>query len=133
MDKVTEACEKHWAAHKDDCSGFVKAVAAELGVTVTGPANDIVDHMGGLPWKPVASGKAARDQADLGYFVLGGLKATGHGHVVVVVSGPLNRDTYPTAYWGRLGGEGKRATTVNWSWNSTDRDKVTYAYYNTLP
>jgi hypothetical protein len=133
MDKIKIACDKHWKAHKADCSGFVKAVAGELGFTVTGQANDIVDQMATLPWKPLASGKDAKAQADLGYLVLGGLKATSNGHVVVVVSGPLNRDKYPTAYWGKLGGEGKKATTINWSWNATDRDKVSYAYYNQLP
>jgi hypothetical protein len=129
MDKVTKACETHWEAHKDDCSGFVKAVANELGVVLTGQANDIVDHIGKLPWKALSSGQEAKKQADLGFFVLGGLKATSHGHVVVVVQGPLNRKKYPTGYWGRLGGTGRKATTINWSWNKNDRDKVFYAYY----
>ena len=128
-DRVTKACEAHWESHKDDCSGFAKAVANALGITLTGQANDIVDKMGALPWKGLDSAKAAKDQADLGYLVLGGLKATKNGHVVVVVSGPLNRETYPTAYWGKLGGEGRKATTINWAWNKTDRDKVVYAYY----
>ena len=133
MDKITQACEKHWDPHKDNCSGFVKAVATELGFTLTGQANDIVDQLSVLPWTTVTCGKQAKEQADLGYFVVGGLKATANGHVVVVVTGPLNREKYPTAYWGRLGGEGKKATTINWAWNSSDRDKVTYAYFNQLP
>jgi hypothetical protein len=127
--KVAAACETHWATHEDDCSGFVKAVAKEVGVTLTGQANDIVNQMKTLPWKSLGSGAEAKKQADLGYLVLGGLKATKNGHVVVVVAGPLGQGKYPTAYWGQLGGVGRKATTVNWSWNKTDRDKVEYAYY----
>jgi hypothetical protein len=129
MKQVTEACDKWWDTYKADCSGFAKAVAKEVGVPLSGQANDIVVAMQKDPWKPLASGKEAKDYAELGFFVLGGLKATPNGHVVVVVKGPLNREKYPTAYWGRLGGTGKKATTINWSWASTDRDKVSYAYY----
>jgi hypothetical protein len=133
MNKIEEACVKHWDAHKDNCSGFVRAVATELGLAVEGDANGIVDAMAQTPWKSLTSGAEAKTQAELGYFVLGGLKAAGHGHIVVVTPGPLNREKYPTAYWGRLGGEGRQATTINWSWNASDRDKVVYAYHTTLP
>ncbi|MGC4085940.1 MAG: hypothetical protein QM736_28385 [Vicinamibacterales bacterium] len=126
---IVAACEARWDANKGDCSGFVRAVAADLGITIRGLANDIVDQMASGPWVKVASGSDAKRQADLGRFVLGGLKAKGHGHVVVVVAGPLAKGQYPTAYWGRLGGEGRKATTINWAWNADDRDLVTYAYY----
>ena len=125
--KVRAACEKHWNAFKGDCSGFVKAVAGELGMTVTGQANEIVETMKALPWKPLRSGAEAKTHAELGYLVLGGLKASPNGHVVVVVKGPLNRGKYPTAYWGRLNGEGRKDATINWSWNETDREKVSYS------
>jgi len=46
-----------------------------------------------------------------------------------VVTGEVNQGKYPTGYWGSLGGVGKKATTINWSWNAMDRDKVRYAYY----
>ena len=39
---VRDACEACFDAHKDDCSGFVRAVAASLGVTLQGLADDIV-------------------------------------------------------------------------------------------
>jgi len=132
MFTVIKACEARWDAYKDDCSGFVKAVATEVGITLTGQANDIVDQMQRLPWKVLKSGREAEEHARLNFFVLGGLKATGHGHVVVVIPGPLNREMYPMAYWGRLGGQGRKATTINWSWNQIDRDNVTYAYYSAI-
>jgi hypothetical protein len=31
---VKTVCESNWDAYLDDCSGFVKAVATELGVTL---------------------------------------------------------------------------------------------------
>ena len=51
----------------------------------------------------------------------------GHGHVVVVVSGPLAHKVYPTAYWGRLGGVGRKDTTVNYAWKSADLPNVVFA------
>ena len=132
MFTITRVCEERWEAYQDDCSGFVKAVATHLGITLTGQANDIVDQMQVLPWKVLKSGKEAEAHARLNFFVVRGLKASGHGHVVVVVPGPLNRETYPTAYWGRLGGQGRKASTINLAWNQTDRDKVTYAYYSVI-
>lgn len=80
----------------------------------------------------IGCGAGARAKALAGKFVVGGLKAAGHGHVVVVVAGPLSHGKYPTAYWGSLGGIAKKNTTVNWSWNKTDRDKVIYAYRNII-
>jgi hypothetical protein len=126
-DKVVAACKKHWETHKNDCSGFAKAVATELGVALTGQANDIVDQIQASPWQTLASGQDAADKTDSA-LVVGGLKANPNGHVVVVVPGELNRGKYPVAYWGKLGAEGKQATTVNWAWDATDRDKVVYGW-----
>jgi hypothetical protein len=126
--KIVDTCEAHFDAHSHDCSGFVKAVASGLGIVMTGMADDIVDEIQTAPWTALADGVAAKAQADLGFFVIGGLKDTPHGHVVVVVQGPLAHGKYPTAYWGRLGGTGRKNTTINWAWNAADRDRVTYAY-----
>src|SRR6202034_2574503 len=98
---IIDACEAEWDAHQSDCSGFAKAVAARLGVTLTGMANDIVGEIAQAP-----------DPA--------------HGHVVVVVQGPLAHGLYPTAYWGQLGGVGKKDMTLNWAWTAGDRDNVVY-------
>lgn len=124
--RVVAACEADWEAHKSDCSGFVRAVAADLGVTLHGLANTITDRIQKAPWTVLKSGKEAAQQASKG-LVIGGLKASRHGHVVVVVPGPLAHGKYPTAYWGHLGGVGRKNTTINWAWNHKDRDRVIYA------
>jgi hypothetical protein len=136
--KVIDVCEDEWPANKGDCSGFVKDVAASLGMRLSGQANDIVDQITGPGWTKVTDGKAAKQAADEGKFVVGGLKGgdqqtpSAHGHVVVVVAGPLAKDQYPTAYWGTLGGVGERAKTINWAWKATDRDNVSYAFQSLI-
>ncbi|PIK73843.1 hypothetical protein CS379_06055 [Methylobacterium frigidaeris] len=111
----------------------MRDVAADLGITLEGNADAIVDRIAGAGWQALADGRAAKVAADQGLFVVGGLKGSdqqepsAHGHVVVVVAGPLARGLYPTAYWGRLGGVGERAKTVNWAWRAADRDRVVYA------
>jgi hypothetical protein len=124
---VKDICEKYWGSYKDDCSGFVKAVARDLNVTLTGQANDIVDQIQKSPWKILKNGKEADSDARGGRFVVAGLKDDPNGHVVVIVPGVLAHDKYPTGYWGHLGSVGYKNTTINYSWNSTERDKVIYA------
>jgi hypothetical protein len=89
VQKILSLCEKHWVKYQKDCSGFVKAVASEIGITITGQANDIVDQLSGLGWSRCKNGIDARQKALEGNFVLGGLKSAPHGHVVIVVRGPL--------------------------------------------
>ena len=103
-----------------------------MGITLTGMANDIVDQIQASPWTLLADGIAAKAQADAGSFVIGGLKDNPHGHVVVVVQGPIDpiHDKYPTAYWGSIRGAqfAARDKTVNWAWDASDRDSVIYAW-----
>jgi hypothetical protein len=133
---VRAACEAEWDAHKADCSGFVIAVGARLNAVIQGDADLISQALGaGGVWQKLADGAAAAAAAQQGKFVVGGLAGAqqtppaAHGHVVVVVDGPLNRGTYPSAYWGRLGGVGAKDQTINWAWSVADRDKVIYAAY----
>ncbi|WP_444996092.1 hypothetical protein [Aliikangiella sp. IMCC44359] len=125
--KILTLCEKYWATYQQDCSGYIKAIASELKIPLSGQANDIVDQIQRDPWRILKSGVEACLQATSGMFVVAGLKANPHGHVVVVVPGPLSHSKYPTAYWGSLGGIAKKNTTINWSWNKIDRDNVIYA------
>jgi hypothetical protein len=136
-DRVSEACEACFDAHAGDCSGFVRAVASQLGVQLHGLANEIVDTIrDGDDWTPLPDGIAAAQAAAAGKLVIGGLKGSEqarpdpHGHVVVVVTGPRAHDAYPSAYWGRLGGTGDKDKTINWAWNAEDRDKVSYAEHD---
>jgi hypothetical protein len=126
---VTTVCEAHWNAHSNDCSGFVKAVAGELGVTLEGQANDIVDAIQEFPWATANDGADAASKALMGNLVIGGLKALTNGHVVIVVPGSIKDGKYPTAYWGSLGGIGMKNMTINWSWGAADRDRVVYGFY----
>jgi hypothetical protein len=130
--RIINACEAEFAAHISDCSGFVRAVAQDLRAALHGLANEIVDQIHSAPWVVLKDGIEAQKKADAGYFVVGGLKDNPHGHVVVVVQGPLDpsHHKYPTAYWGSLLGSsysGKKKT-VNWAWSAADRDRVTYTY-----
>jgi hypothetical protein len=136
-DRVREACETCFTAHASDCSGFVRAVAGQLGVGLEGLADQIVDTIrSGSGWTPLSDGIAAAQSAATGKLVIGGLKGSEqvtpdpHGHVVVVVDGPLARGAYPSAYWGRLGGIGDKDKTINWAWRAGDRDRVSYAEHD---
>ena len=114
---IVDTCETHWSHWKSDCSGFVKAVSKELNIYMSaGQANAIVDWLTySSSWINLGTdrGKAHSYAAD-GYFVIGGSKSTGHGHVAVIVAtGDLNR---PNGYWGQFGGVGKKNTSITYSW-----------------
>src|SRR6266446_9467 len=92
QNKVVAACEKHWDQFKSDCSGFVKAVAQDCGILLTGQANDIVDQIQKLPWQVLKDGAAVGHEASVkanAGLVIAGLKDTPSGHVAIVVPGPL--------------------------------------------
>lgn len=133
---ILAACEAEWEAHKADCSGFVKAVAARLQIPLHGLANDIVATISQPPWLRLADGVQAEKAAAGGRFVVAGMRGSDqaapaeHGHVVVVVKGePLAHDRYPFAYWGRLGSVGRKNETLNFAWNPQDRDRIVYAAF----
>jgi hypothetical protein len=139
-DRVREACKACFKANQGDCSGFVRAVASEVGVILSGPAKDIVDTIraGGV-WQILSDGTAAASSAAAGRLVVAGLRGdeqfehSNHGHVVVIVAGPLAHGRYPSAYSGSLGGEGAEFETINWAWTEHDRDRVTYAEHDVPP
>lgn len=134
---IASICAQHYDAHLHDCSGFARAVAKAVGVELTGLANEIVDTLATESdgWERLDSGAAAAEAAKT-RLVIGGLRGdeqavpNQHGHVVVVVPGPLNRDKYPTAWWGSLAGKPDRDKTINWAWSVADRDKVVYAAHS---
>ncbi|TFW19881.1 hypothetical protein E4L96_11060 [Massilia arenosa] len=125
-DPVMAACEQHWPAHKYDCSGFVKAVATDLSIELFGQANQIIDYLDhSARWQNLGADPAtATTRANSGEFVIAGLKATGHGHLAVVVKS--NSGRYPIGYWGQFGGIGKRKTSLNFSWRRSDWPKVQF-------
>jgi len=128
--KILKACKNKFGANKGNCNKFAIAVAAEFKIELSGIADNIVDEIQTDPWIKLHDGIEAKNKADEGWFVIGGLKAADtipginrppvtHGHVVVIISGPLAKGKYPTAMWGSLGGPlpspGKN--TINFSWN----------------
>lgn len=130
--RVIHCCETHWQKHKSDCSGFVKAVANDLSIPLSGNADDITDYLLGLPTQTTDGATASRWAAQ-DNLVIAGLKGSEHlpprqhGHVVIVVPGELAHGKYPVAYWGTLGSEGKKRTPLNWAWNHNDRDRLVFA------
>lgn len=139
-DRIKDACIACFDVHKGDCSGFARAVADRLDVELQGIADAIVDTLrSGEGWTPLPNGVAAAASAKAGRLVIGGLKGSeqarknGHGHLVVVIDGPLMRGAYPSAYWGSLGGQPGRGLTTNFAWAEADRDRVSYAEHALPP
>ncbi|HLJ29461.1 MAG TPA: hypothetical protein VKY85_22320 [Candidatus Angelobacter sp.] len=136
--KIIDICEHEYPANKDDCNKFVKAVSQDLGVTLFQPGDDadkivqrLLDAADWVRLQP-GDGVGAKAKADAGLYVIAELKGADHnpprkhGHVAVVVSGPLAKGKYPTAYWGSLDGTPGRRQTLNFAWTANDRDKVEY-------
>jgi hypothetical protein len=137
---VRDACVDCFAANAGDCSAFARAVANEVGVPLTGLADDIVDTLrGGGNWTELADGPAAAAAADAGKLVLAGLKGSEqatpnvHGHVVVVVAGAPYQGIYPYAYWGSLGGSPGQDKPIDYAWVHADLPKVTFASHDLPP
>src|SRR5581483_3516406 len=75
--KVIDACEAVWEANKTDCNHFVRAAAAEIGITIPAgkDADGILDWLAEQHWPEVDDGSAAKEAADGGQFVIVGLKS----------------------------------------------------------
>lgn len=130
---IINECESQFETYKNDCSGFVKAVATAFSISLNGQADEIVDQIKSADWTHLQNGMEAKEKADNGWFVVAGLKgednvpAQNNGHVAIVVSGPIAQGKYPSGYWGKLGSIGEKNKTLNWAWNAACRDKVYYA------
>ena len=137
--KIIAACEKCWPAYSSDCSGFVKAVAQELGVSLYGNANAIFDEIHNAPWQAIGSGDSSATCAGVaasnGLFVVGAWKNPNSGesgHVAVIVDSNNSSHTVPyrnraMAYWGQLGGVGEKYEMHSQSWGSSKRPEVFYS------
>jgi hypothetical protein len=146
---IHAACVAAYEQEKANCSGFVRAVGAAIGVTLTGNADAIVTTIDSQ-WETINGGKAALDAARLGRFVLVGLHSTQHekkpqhGHVAIVIGvdgptartweGELYRGKFPPVWGGSLGMSACSPGTlsVGHVWNRTDRENVLYRAYTTV-
>ncbi|WP_322047516.1 hypothetical protein [Paraburkholderia sp. J67] len=125
-DPVIRACETRWETHKNDCSGFVRAVAADLGISMTGLANQLVASMSSsAAWRDLGTSQSqAISYANNGYLVVAGLAEPGHhGHVAIVVRAT---SAVPIAYWGKLHSVGRKHASIHWSWTAADLQHVHY-------
>jgi hypothetical protein len=136
---IIASCQRHLPAYFNDCSGLVRAVANDCGVFLMGNANQITDQLSQAPGV-LSSGAAAARAAAAGKLVVGGVKADKHGHVVIVVDGPLHAGKYPYCIWGQYHGltvGGKTYNiggiisqgTADWAFGADTRDTVTYAAF----
>jgi hypothetical protein len=135
---VEQACIDLFEANKDDCSKFAKAIASRFRIDLIGQADDIFSQIQQEPWTPVPGTdlEAAANAAGFatqGYLVMGALRSgdlgESHGHVVVVVAGPLVGGSYPLAYWGSIdqGHEGAHRG-VNYAFRHPYCDRVRYGW-----
>lgn len=129
---VLETCKKHYEAFKKDCSGFVRAVAAELGHPLAGNADNITAEID-VKWTKLVDGAAAAKAAGEGKFVVAALAGKDHvptqkhGHIVVVIDGELYHGIYPKCWGGSLGNyQSMGDKSVGEVWNKTSRDRVIY-------
>jgi len=139
-DEIIEACRaaRGVAANAANCNEFVIVVASKCGVTLRGNADQIMSEITSPPWEQLHhDGIAASTAAAKGALVVGGMTSQtlgdAHGHVLIVVKGPLAHGKYPTAYWGSqnpaIREDGGLGTTLNFSFNTQDRDRVIYACF----
>ncbi len=78
--QIISICEANCEAHKSDCSGFVNAVSAALGIATFNPddnADSIMEKLRARnDWTALAAGdgRTAKVRADSGQFAVAGLK-----------------------------------------------------------
>jgi hypothetical protein len=134
LDKLLAACQDNYAANQKNCSGFLRAVARTLGKQLFGvTADEQTDFVRGH-WMPVTVAEAVK-WAGRGSLVVACQKGPEHvppqhhGHVAIVVPGPLYHGTYPMCWCGSLG-SGTHYSNGNQSvgqvWGTASRDLVTY-------
>lgn len=141
---IIDKCRLSWneefikgMKNKDNCSGFVKAVSTKIGIPLPATANaDGIDEALQKGWTKLTSGVEAAEKAASGFLVVAALKssahspAQAHGHVAIVISGPLYKGKYPRCWSGSLGGaKSQGEKSIGEIWNRTDRDKVNYYAY----
>lgn len=137
--RVIAACTKHWPDNQGDCSAFVRAVAQDLGLVLSGNTNAIYTQIAKDPWVQIGIGAQASATAGVtageGKFVVAAEQGEKNGHVAVVVDyrnafdsySPVDRDK-AVAFWGKLNSVGKEYSRITLSWTAVDLKRVLFAY-----
>lgn len=136
--RVIDACRSLWPARQNACNFFVRDVADQVGITLTGLADDMVDQIQRGGWSRLADGLAAHQAATQGKLVIAGVKAPdfthprNEGHVAVVVAGDMRSGTWaPPGYWGStnpaVASRGGDGSPLSWSFRAEDKDRIIYA------
>ena len=142
--QIEQACRTVWAASgphgrfRDACNFFAIEVGQQLGVALSGRADQIIAAVQDAPgWTALADGAAAREVAGRGMLVLAGVPSTAYtpprseGHVAVVTPGAMNPAGWaPAGYWGStepkvavLGGSG---APISNCFSAAVKDKIVY-------
>src|ERR1700690_483070 len=131
-DSVGSALAEAYAANANDCSGFVRDVAERLGLNLEGNADALVDPFR-RDWRTLDTLPQVVHEVGSGRLVVAGLRSDEHkpkrqhGHVVVIVAGPLYYGKYPRCWGGGIGSaQSKETKSVGEVWNQADRDSVSY-------
>ena len=141
---IRKSLTKAWGdvSLQSNCSGFLKQVAKEQGITLEGRANDIIEFIK-THWELVPTAALAAQAAADGSFVIALLSGPehadhrDHGHVAVVLPGPLQvrgsgetGGAYPLVWCaGGKGGKSDGTKTVGDVWMACDRNNVKYYKY----
>jgi hypothetical protein len=139
---IIALCQSNFSFFPNNCSGFVSVVAEKCGVLLAGDANSICNSIKSAADRLLNGIDAAR-RAAAGDLVIGGYPAAGHGHVVVVVDGPLTHGKYPYAFWGQYRGLTAFGKTINvgftrghgginYAFGKDVRDKLIYAAFKPI-
>jgi hypothetical protein len=137
--RVLAACTKHWPDNQGDCSGFVRAVAQDLGFALSGNANAMYTQISKDPWIRIGIGTQASATAGItageGKFVVAAEQGQKNGHVAIVVDYRNAFDSYSqvdrdkaVAFWGKLHSTGAEYERITRSWTATDLERVLFAY-----
>ena len=144
-DNIRTALAKNWqdVSTRSNCSGFLRSVAADFGITgLDKVANGQIEYIM-TSWESIPTAALAADEAAKGSFVVAVLRGSEHadhrdeGHVAIVLPGPLQQrgsgDTggaYPFVWCaGGKGGQSDGTRTVGDVWRPADRNHVHYYKY----
>lgn len=146
---VEASCKKLIDDHAQNCSGFIRAVAADLMIFIpgiSGQADGQIEFqrlVGAPNGKALGTGQGAeaaalRWAAD-GHLVIAGMtsseleanrpgRTVSHGHVAIVMDGK-GATGWPLGYWGQLGGTPGKRESLSTCFRRADRAQLSYFGY----